>query len=67
MAQTLGESLPGQYKMIHAANPQAEVFMWFDRLDPNHNAHKKYHLVDGSFEGTWNYIAKDIEVACLYY
>ena len=67
MAQILGDSVTRQYAMIHAANPQAQVYVWSDMFDPNHNAVAKYYLIDGSFEGTWNYLPKDIIMACWYY
>jgi hypothetical protein len=36
-------------------------------FDPNHNAREKYYLVDGSFDGTWKYIPKDLVIGCWYY
>jgi len=67
MAEILGDCVTRQYKMIRAANPTAEVYVWSDMFDPNHNAKEKYYLVDGSFDGTWNYIPKDLVIACWYY
>ncbi|MGO8789713.1 MAG: hypothetical protein ACLQVL_20335 [Terriglobia bacterium] len=67
MAQILGDCVARQYKMVRAANPQAEIYVWSDMFDPNHNAQQRYYLIDGSFHGTWNYIPKDIVMACWYY
>ena len=67
MAQILGDCVTRQYKMIRAANPQAEVYVWSDMFDPNHNAKEKYYLIDGSFDGTWKYIPKDLVIGCWYY
>jgi hypothetical protein len=67
MAQILGDCLTRQCQMIRAANPQAEIYVWSDMFDPNHNAREKYYLIDGSFQGTWNYIPKDLVIACWYY
>jgi hypothetical protein len=67
MAQILGDCVTRQYQMIRAANPQAEVYVWSDMFDPNHNAKEKYFLIDGSFDGTWNYIPKDLVIACWNY
>ena len=67
MAQIMGDCLTRQYQMIRAANPKAEMYVWSDMFDPNHNAREKYYLIDGSFDGTWNYIPKDIVMACWYY
>lgn len=67
MAEILGDCVDRQYKMIRAANPRAEVYVWSDMFDPNHNARDKYYLIDGSFDGTWKYLPKDVVVACWYF
>jgi hypothetical protein len=67
MAQIFGDCVTRQYKMIRAANPRAEVYVWSDMFDPNHNAVEKYYLIDGSFHGTWEHIPKDLVIACWYY
>lgn len=67
MAQILGDCAQRQYDMIRVANPKAEVYVWSDMFDPNHNAHDKYFLVNGSFDGTWKYIPKDLVMACWFY
>jgi hypothetical protein len=67
MAQILGDCVTRQHQMIRAANPKAEVYVWSDMFDPNHNAKEKYYLIDGSFHGTWNYIPKDLVIACWDY
>jgi len=67
MAQILGDSVTRQYTMIRTANPEAQIYVWSDMFDPNHNAVGKYYLINGSFEGSWNYIPKDLIMACWYY
>ncbi len=67
MAQILGDCVTRQHQMIRAANPQAEIYVWSDMFDPNHNARDKYYLINGSFHGTWNYLPKDLVIACWYY
>ena len=67
MAQILGDSVTRQHDMIRAVNPQAQVYVWSDMFDPNHNAVAKYYLIDGSFEGSWNYIPKNLSIACWYF
>ena len=32
-------------------------------LDPNHNAHGNYYLVEGDFTGSWNHVPKDLVIA----
>ena len=67
MAQILGDCVTKQVAMIRRVNPNAEVLIWSDMLDPNHNAHDNYYLVDGDFSGSWNYIPRDMVIVCWYY
>ena len=30
------------------------VYVWSDMLDPKHNAHGNYYLVEGHYTGSWN-------------
>ena len=52
---------------MHAVNPKAQVLVWSDMFNPYHNSVKKYFLVDGSLEGTWKYLPKDMEIMCWYF
>jgi len=67
MAQILSDCITRQVTIIRDVNPDAEVFIWSDMLDPNHNAHDNYYLVEGDFAGSWNYIPKDLIIVCWYY
>ena len=67
MAQILGECVTEQVRIIREVNPKAELFVWSDMFDPNHNAHADYFLVDGDFNGSWNTIPKDLVIVCWYY
>jgi hypothetical protein len=67
MAEILADCVKRQAEMIRAVNPGAEVFVWSDMFDPNHNARKQYYLIDGSFDGTWNYLPRNLVIACWYY
>jgi len=64
MAQILGDCITRQYKIIKSISPDAKVYIWSDMLDPNHNAHGNYYMVEGDFTGSWNYIPKDIVITC---
>jgi len=35
MAQILGDCVTRQHKMIRAANPRAEIYVWSDMFDPD--------------------------------
>ncbi|MFH1071376.1 MAG: hypothetical protein V1794_17290, partial [Candidatus Glassbacteria bacterium] len=70
MGQMLGDFITQTVNIIHEVNPDAEVFIWSDMLDPNHNARADrayYYLVPGNFSGSWNYIPKDLVIACWYF
>ena len=43
--------------------PQAEIYVWSDMLDPNHNAHGNYYLAEGDFTGSWKHVPKDLVMA----
>lgn len=67
MAEILGDSITKACAIIKGINPNAEIFVWSDMFDPNHNAHDNYFLVDGDFSGSWNYIPRDLGIICWYY
>jgi len=67
MAQILGDCITEQVRIVRNVNPEAEVLVWSDMLDPNHNAHADYYLVDGDFAGSWNYVPEDLVIVCWYY
>jgi hypothetical protein len=67
MAAMMGDSATRLFDMARAASPGAEVFIWSDMFDPNHNAVANYYLVDGDYSGSWKYLPKDIQIACWNY
>jgi len=67
MGQILGNFITQGFLMIRDLNPEAEVWTWSDMLDPNHNAHGDYYLVDGAFTGSWENIPSDLGIVCWYY
>jgi len=67
MAQILGDCITKQVKIIREVNQDSEVLTWSDMLDPNHNAHDNYYLVEGDFTNSWKYVPKDLIILCWYY
>ena len=67
MAQLIGECLTRQFQILRELNPQADVWVWSDMLDPHHNAHGNYYLVDGDYNGSWRYIPKEMGIVTWYY
>ncbi|MBC7327860.1 hypothetical protein H5T87_07065 [bacterium] len=60
MAKLIGECVTRQVQILRKYNPKAEIYVWSDMFDPNHNARNNYYLVEGDFTGSWKYIPKDI-------
>jgi hypothetical protein len=67
MAEILGDCVTREVQALREVDPAAEVAIWSDMLDPNHNAHGGYYLVEGDYTGSWNYIPKDLIIACWYH
>ncbi len=67
IGQILGDCITKQMAILRQGNPQAEVFCWSDMLDPNHNAHGNYYLVEGDFTGSWDCVPKDLGIVCWYF
>lgn len=63
MAELLGECITRQVAALRRYRPGMQVMIWSDMLDPNHNAHGDYYLVQGSFEGSWRHVSKDLTMA----
>ena len=63
MAELLGQCITRQAQILRRHLPGAEVYVWSDMLDPNHNAHGDYYLVEGDYTGSWNHIPKDLIIA----
>ena len=67
MAEILGDCVTKQYEMLRKLDPEMEVYIWSDMLDPNHNARDDYYGVVGDFSGSWKYVPKDITIMCWHY
>ena len=67
MAEIFGDCISKQEAILREVNPKAEILVWSDMLDPNHNAHGDYYLVEGDFTGSWKYVPKDLIIVCWYY
>lgn len=63
MAELLGECITRQVQALRRYSPNAEVLIWSDMLDPNHNAHGDYYLVEGDYTGSWRHVPKDLIMA----
>ena len=50
VAQTISRS----EKVLKSINPNYELYIWNDMVDPYHNALPSYWMVNGSLVGSWN-------------
>ncbi|MCE5272274.1 hypothetical protein LLH00_13430 [bacterium] len=70
LGEMLGDCITRQYKLLTEANPGAEVFIWSDMLDPNHNAGDSYEgknyyfLASGLYTGSWEYVPSELAIVC---
>lgn len=58
----IADNLHRCVEMIRGVNPKAELFIWSDMFDPNHNASDGYFLVNGSLAGAWKALRKEVTV-----
>lgn len=63
MGELLGECITRQVQILRKYMPDVQVYIWSDMLDPNHNAHGDYYLVEGDFTGSWKHVPKDLVIA----
>ncbi|MDI9442922.1 MAG: hypothetical protein QM844_01995 [Planctomycetota bacterium] len=63
MGELLGECITRQTEILRRHMPGAEIYIWSDMLDPGHNAHGDYYLVEGDFTGSWDHVPKDLVMA----
>ncbi len=63
MGELLGECITKEVEIVRRHAPGAAVYIWSDMLDPNHNAHGDYYLVEGDFTGSWTHVPKDAIMA----
>ncbi|MBN1422557.1 MAG: hypothetical protein JXP34_27515 [Planctomycetes bacterium] len=59
----VGQCITRQAEILRRFNPGAEIYVWSDMLDPNHNARGGYYLAEGSFAGSWEHVPKDLVIA----
>jgi hypothetical protein len=64
MAEILGNCITRQRAMLKALDPEIEVLIWSDMLDPAHNARNHYYGVVGDFTGSWKHVPRDVVMMC---
>ena len=67
LAEILADCITKQRAIIKNVRPDAEIYIWSDMLDPNHNAHANYYVCEGDYSGVWDLIPKDLIISCWWY
>jgi hypothetical protein len=49
-------------QIIRKVRPDAEIWVWNDMFDPMHNAVDQYYAVNGSLQGSWKGLDKDVGI-----
>lgn len=65
--QMLADNARKCVQIVRSGAPKARIFVWSDMFDPNHNAHGDYYLVNGTYEGSWNGLDRDVVIVDWYF
>lgn len=49
-------------QIIRDIRPDAEIWVWSDMFDPQHNAVDQYYAVNGSLKGSWEGLTRDVGI-----
>lgn len=61
--QILADNVKRCTAMIRRVSPTADIIVWSDMFDPNHNAVDDFYLVNGSMKGSWEGVGKEVTIA----
>jgi hypothetical protein len=59
-AQLLDWHFNQTYNLYRSYSPSANIYVWSDMFDPNHNAVNNYYLVEGDLTGSWTGLPADV-------
>ena len=60
--QLLAWNIHKSAAIIRAIRPDAGIWVWNDMFDPYHNATDRFYLVNGSLQGSWKGLDKDVGI-----
>ena len=61
--QLLADHIRRCIELVHKRSPSADILVWSDMLDPLHNAHDHYYLVNGDANGSWEGLNEEVIIA----
>ena len=64
--QLLAQHMRRYAAVVRRVQPEAELIVWSDMFDPNHNAREDYYLMDGPLTGSWEGLDRDV-IVCPWY
>lgn len=64
MGQIYADAVTRLHGIVRKTHPGADILMWSDMIDPNHNAVAQYYNSRGGFVDVWKEIPKDITIVC---
>jgi len=65
--QKLAEHVRRAIQMIRGTAPGADIYVWSDMFDPNHNARDRYYLVEGTLKGSWEGLDPKVVIVNWYF
>ncbi len=64
--ELLAENVRQAAQIIRDVRPDAGIWVWSDMFDPMHNAVDNYYAVNGTLEGSWKGLDKDVGIVNWY-
>jgi hypothetical protein len=64
--QLLAWNVHQSAQLIRELRPDAEIWVWSDMFDPQHNAVERYYAVNGSLAGSWDGLDPGIGIVNWY-
>lgn len=61
--ELLADNVRRCVQIIKEFSPDAEIVVWSDMFDPQHNAVENYYLVNGPLTGSWNGLPARVMIA----
>lgn len=65
--QAIADSFVYVDDVIHALNPGLKIFVWNDMFDPYHNAKDNMCLINGTCDGSYKGLSRDVVVVNWHY
>jgi hypothetical protein len=61
--EIVADNVRQSVRILRDLDPSADIYVWSDMFDPNHNAHADYYMVNGDLRGAWQGLDRKVGVA----